>query len=64
MKEKKRKDIKLLVICSEIPHIQILHHVASRLLYFDNIQINGFRKTLDNRAGNLKTDLSNKSQQK
>ena len=52
MKEKKRKDIKLLVICSEIPQTQIPHHVATSLLYFDKIQITSFSKT----------NLSNKSQ--
>ena len=54
--------MKLLVICSEIPHTQIPYHVATSQLSFDKIQITGFRKTRDNRAGNLKTDLSNKSQ--
>ena len=58
---KKRKDIKLLVICSEIPHTQIPHHVATSQLNFDKIQITGFRKTQDNRARNLRTDSSNKS---
>ena len=54
--------MKQLVICSKIPHNQILHHAATSQLSFDKIQITGFRKTRDNRAGNLKTDLSNKSQ--
>ena len=59
---KKRKDIKLLVICSEIPHTQIPHHVTTSQLNFDKIQITGFRKTRDNRIRNLRTDYSNKSQ--
>ena len=59
---KKRKDIKLLVICSEIPHTQIPHHVATSQLNFDKIQITGFRKTRDNRTRNLRTNSSNKSQ--
>ena len=59
---KKRKDIKLLVICFEIPHTQKLHHVATNRLNFDTIQIAGFCNTRDNRAGNLTTDSSNKSQ--
>ena len=49
---KKRKDIKLLVICSEIPHTQIPHHVATSQLNCDKIQITGFHKMRDNRAGN------------
>ena len=36
-KEKKRNDMKLLIICSEIPHTHIPHHVATSLLYFDKI---------------------------
>ena len=59
---KKRKDIKLLVICSEIPHTQIPHHVTTSQLNFYKIQITGFRKTQDNRTRNLRTDSSNKSQ--
>ena len=51
-------DIKLLVICSEIPHTQIPHHVTTSQLNFDEIQITSFRKARDNRGGNLKTDLS------
>ena len=42
---KKRKDIKLLVICSKIPHTQILHHAATNQLNFYKIQITGCRKT-------------------
>ena len=59
---KKRKDIKLLVICSEIPHTQIPHHVTTSQLNFDKIQITGFRKTRENRTRNLRTDSSNKRQ--
>ena len=59
---KKRKDIKLLVICSEIPHILILHHVTTSQLNFDKIQITGFRKTRANRTRNLRTNSSDKSQ--
>ena len=61
-KQKKRKDIKLLVICSEILHTQILHHVTTSQLNFDKIQINGFRKMRDNRTRNLRTDSNNKSE--
>ena len=61
---KKIKDIKLLLICSKIPHTQIPHHVTTSQLNFDKIQITGFRKTQDNRTRNLRTDSSNKSQQK
>ena len=59
---KKIKDIKQLVICSEIPYAQIPHHVATSQLNCDKIQITGFHKTKDNRAGNVRTDSSNKSQ--
>ena len=59
---KKRKDIKLLVICSKIPHTQILHDVGTSQLNFDKIQVNGFCKTREKRAGNVTTDFSNKSQ--
>ena len=45
--KKKRKDIKLLVICSEIPHTQIPHHVTTSQLNFDKIQITGFHKTIE-----------------
>ena len=59
---KKRKDIKLLVICSYIPHSQVSNHVVTGQLNFDKIQITDFRKTRNNRAGNLRTDSGNKSQ--
>ena len=59
---KKRKDIKLLLICSEISHTQTLNHVETSQLNNDKIQITGFRKTRDNTAGNLRTNSSNKSQ--
>ena len=59
---KKRKDIKLLVICFEIPHTQIPYHLATSLLNIDKTQITGFRKTRDNRTRNLRIDSSNKSQ--
>ena len=59
---KQKKDIKLLVICSEIPQTQIPHHVTTSQLNFDKIQITGFRKTRDNRTRNLRIDSSNKSQ--
>ena len=55
---KKRKDIKLLVIYSEIPHTQVPHHVTTSQLNFDKSQINGLRKTRDNRTKNLRTDSS------
>ena len=55
-------DIKLLVICSEISHTQIPHHAATSQMNFVKIQITGFRKTRDNKEGNLRTDSSNKSQ--
>ena len=44
---KKTKDIKLLVICSEISHTQIPHHVATSQLDFDKNQINAKRETLE-----------------
>ena len=44
---KKGKDIKLLVICSEIPRTQMLHHVTTSQLNFDKIQITGFHKTIE-----------------
>ena len=59
---KKRKDIKLLVICSEIPHTQIPHHVGTNQLNFDKFQMTGFRKMRDNKAGNLRTDSGNDRQ--
>ena len=64
---KKGKDIKLLVICSEISHTKILHHVATSQLNCEEIQIAGFRKTRDNKARNLRTGSSkniNKSELK
>ena len=62
---KKRKDIKLLVICSEIPHTQIPHHVTTSQLNFDKIQITDFRKMRDSRTRNLRTDSKvNKSELK
>ena len=48
--------IQLLVTCSEIPHTQILHHVATMQLDYNKSQITGFRKTRDNRTGKLRTD--------
>ena len=54
--------MKLLVICSNILHTQIPHHVATSQLNFDKIQITGYRKTQDNKAENLSTDSSNKNQ--
>ena len=59
---KEKKNLKLLVICSEIPNTQIPHHVTTSQLNFDKIQITDFRKTRDNRTRNLRTDSSNKSQ--
>ena len=59
---KQKKNLKLLVICSEIPNTQIPHHVTTSQLNFDKIQITDFRKTRDNRTRNLRTDSSNKSQ--
>ena len=55
-----KKDIKLLVICSEIPHTQIPDHVTTSQLNFYKIQITSFRKTQDNRTRNLRTDSRNK----
>ena len=60
--KKKKKNLKLLVICSETPNTQIPHHVTTSQLNFDKIQITDFRKTRDNRTRNLRTDSSNKSQ--
>ena len=59
---KQKKNLKLLVICSEIPNTQIPHHVTTSQLNFDKIQITDFRKTRDNRTRNLRRDSSNKSQ--
>ena len=58
----KKKDIKLLVIFSEIFHTHIPYHVTTNQLNFDKTHITGFRKTRDNRIKNLRTDSSNKSQ--
>ena len=52
----------MLAICSEIPHTHTLHHVVTSQLNFHKIQITSFRKTRNNRARNLRTDSSNKSQ--
>ena len=52
----------MLVICFEIPHIQIPHHVATSQLNFDKIQITGVRKTRGTRTRNLITESSNKAQ--
>ena len=59
---KQKKNLKLLVICSETPNTQIPHYVTTSQLNFDKIQITDFRKTRDNRTRNLRTDSSNKSQ--
>ena len=61
-KQTKKKNLKLLVICSETPNTQIPHHVTTSQLNFDKIQITDFRKTRDNRTRNLRRDSSNKSQ--
>ena len=61
-KKRKEKDIKLLVICSEIRHTQIPRHVTTSQLNIDKIQITGFRETRDNRTRDLRTDSSKKSQ--
>ena len=44
---KKRKDNKLLIICSKIPHTQIPHHVATIQLQLNcgKSQVTGFCKT-------------------
>ena len=55
-------DTKLFAICSEVPHSQILHHVATSQLNRNKNQITCFHKTRDTRAGNLRTDYSNKTQ--
>ena len=44
---KKRKDIKLLVIYSEISHTHILHYVTTSQLNFDKIQVTGLRETTE-----------------
>ena len=54
--------VKLFVICFEIPHNQITHRVATSQLNRDKSQITGFHKMRDTRAGNLRTQSSNKSQ--
>ena len=43
----KEKDIKLLIIFSEIPCTQILHHVTTSQMNFDKIQITAFCKTVE-----------------
>ena len=48
------------IICSEIPHTQIPHYVATSQLNCHKIHIPGFHKTRDNRTKNLRTDSSNK----
>ena len=61
----KKKYLKLLVICSEIPNTQIPHHVTTSQLNFDKIQITDFRKMRDSRTRNLRTDSKvNKSELK
>ena len=59
---KKRKDIKLLVICSEISRTQIPHYVATSHMNCDKIQTTGLHKTRGNKAGNLRLESSNESQ--
>ena len=54
--------VKLFVICFENPHTQILHLVATNQLNHDKSQITGFHKMQDTRAGNPRTESSNKSQ--
>ena len=46
---KKRKDIKLTVICSEIPHTQIPYKVATSQLNCDKIKllVSAIRETLE-----------------
>ena len=57
---KKREDIKLLVMYSKIPQTQIPHHMTTSQLNFNKIQIISFRKTVDNCRRNLRTDSSKK----
>ena len=47
--------VKLFVICFEIPHTQIPHHVATSQLNPNKSQITGFHKMRDTRAGNPRT---------
>ena len=59
VKKKTTKYVKLLVICSEISHTPILHHVSTSQLNSDKIQLTGSSKAWDNRAGDHRTDSSN-----
>ena len=47
-------------MCSKIHHTEIPHHVTTRQLNRSKIQITGFNKMGDTKAGNLKAD-SNKN---
>ena len=54
--------VKLFVICFDTPQAQMPHHVATSQLNRDKSKITGFHKMRDTRAGNPRTDSSNKSQ--
>ena len=53
---------KLFAICLEVPHTQMPRHVATSRLNRDKSQVTGFHKMRDTRAGNPRTESSNKSQ--
>ena len=52
--------VKLFVICFEIPHPQIPHHVATSQLNPNKSQITGFDEMRNTRAGNPRTEASKK----
>ena len=55
---------KLFIICFENRYTQISHHVATSQLSRDKSQITGLHKMRDTRAGNPRTESSNKSELK
>ena len=61
-KEKKKKNTKLFGICSVLSHTSISHLVATNQLNCNKSHTTAFHKTRDTRAGNLRTESSNKSQ--
>ena len=54
--------VKLYVIYFKISHTQILHQVATSWLNFDKSKIIRLHKMRDTRAGDSRTEFSNKSQ--
>ena len=51
----------MFVICFEIAHTQIPHHVATSQLNADKSQMTGFHKMRNTRARNFRTESSKKS---